>query len=361
MYVILHYTFMYNKVSFTQISSITTLKGCFMNDMTVWKSNEIVEAGYRLSLGEQRLILLSLGQLDSRDLTQKHVILYAKDFAKAWGVSDKTAIRDLKLASDRLFDRYITLKNDSKIKKFRWIQSATQYLDGQGAVEFTFSDDILPFLFKLEHSLGNFTKYELLNVSGFSSVYSFRLYELAVKMRGMTESKILVEELRRILQVDNKYPEYGEFKRCVISKSLKDINEKSDLLVDIDPIKRGRSIYALKFTIRTKIKNTSKTEQKRPPFPHKNKYGKFVKLDKQNPRMSSAEYGNYAKDCLAILDNFYSDLDTVTLEDLRNYWVFLETNASFRSKLGTKKDFLEELNKRGYKLVDCELLTSSPA
>ncbi|AEC18535.1 replication protein RepA (plasmid) [Gallibacterium anatis UMN179] len=327
-----------------------------MNDMTVWKSNEIVEAGYRLSLGEQRLILLSLGQLDSRDLTQKHVILYAKDFAKAWGVSDKTAIRDLKLASDRLFDRYITLKNDSKIKKFRWIQSATQYLDGQGAVEFTFSDDILPFLFKLEHSLGNFTKYELLNVSGFSSVYSFRLYELAVKMRRMTESKILVEELRRILQVDNKYPEYGEFKRCVISKSLKDINEKSDLLVDIDPIKRGRSIYALRFTIKQKQAQAVSKITKRPPFPHKNKYGKFVKLERTDPKMSSAEYGNYARDCLKILEDFYSNIEDVPNEDLRNYWVFLETNASNRSKLGKKQDFLDELNKRGFKLINCELV-----
>lgn len=324
--------------------------------MTVWKSNEIVEAGYRLSLGEQRLILLSLGQLDSRDLTQKHVILYAKDFAKAWGVSDKTAIRDLKLASDRLFDRYITLKNDSKIKKFRWIQSATQYLDGQGAVEFTFSDDILPFLFKLEHSLGNFTKYELLNVSGFSSVYSFRLYELAVKMRRMTESKILVEELRRILQVDNKYPEYGEFKRCVISKSLKDINEKSDLLVDIDPIKRGRSIYALRFTIKQKQAQAVSKITKRPPFPHKNKYGKFVKLERTDPKMSSAEYGNYARDCLKILEDFYSNIEDVPNEDLRNYWVFLETNASNRSKLGKKQDFLDELNKRGFKLINCELV-----
>lgn len=72
--------------------------------------------------------------------------------------------------------------------------------------------------------------------------------------------------------------------------------------------------------------------------------------------MSSAEWGNYAKDCLAILESFYSDLDAVTLEDLRNYWVFLETNASFRSKLGTKQDFLDELKKRGYKLVECEVV-----
>ncbi|MFC0309985.1 replication initiation protein, partial [Gallibacterium trehalosifermentans] len=169
------------------------------------------------------------------------------------------------------------------------------------------------------------------------------------------DREISLTDLKDWLQISNKYPRYNNLKQWVIDPSIDEINEKSDLKVIYEPIKRGRRIVALKFTIQTK-KNSIKTELNRPPFPHKNKYGKYVHLDKQNPRMSSSEYGNYAKDCLAILENFYSDLDTVTIEDLRNYWVFLETNASFRSKLGTKQDFLIELRKRGYKLVECELM-----
>lgn len=99
-----------------------------------------------------------------------------------------------------------------------------------------------------------------------------------------------------------------------------------------------------------------KIELKRPAFPHKNKYGKFVKLDTQNPKMSNAEYGNYARDCLKILEDFYSSLPDVTTEDLRHYWVFLTSNASFRSKLGKRSDFLNELQNRGYKIVNCELV-----
>ena len=99
-----------------------------------------------------------------------------------------------------------------------------------------------------------------------------------------------------------------------------------------------------------------KIELKRPAFPHKNKYGKFVKLDTQNPKMSNAEYGNYARDCLKILEDFYSYLADVTTEDLRHYWVFLTSNASFRSKLGKRSDFLNELQNRGYKIVNCELV-----
>ena len=43
-------------------------------------------------------------------------------------------------------------------------------------------------------------------------------------------------------------------------------------------------------------------------------------------------------------------------EDLLFYWIFLTGNASNKSKLGTRKTFVETLKKRGYKIVDCELV-----
>ena len=132
---------------------------------------------------------------------------------------------------------------------------------------------------------------------------------------------------------------------------MSEINEKSDLFVGYEPIKRGRKIIGVEFNI-----THEKPVKKRPAFPHKNKYGKFVKLDTQNPKMSNAEYGNYARDCLKILEDFYSYLADVTTEDLRHYWVFLTSNASFRSKLGKRSDFLNELQNRGYKIVNCELV-----
>ncbi|MFC0324062.1 replication initiation protein, partial [Gallibacterium melopsittaci] len=193
------------------------------------------------------------------------------------------------------------------------------------------------------------------HIGAFSSTHTIRLYELLAQYKSVGTRDIELDKLKDWLQVSDKYSVFYDFKKRVLTTAIDEINKKSDLLVEYHLIKRGRKIVALKFTIQTK-KNVIKTELKRPPFPHKNKYGKFVHLDKQNPRMSSAEYGNYAKDCLAILENFYSDLDAVTLDDLRHYWIFLETNASFRSKLGTKQDFLIELRKRGFKLVECELV-----
>ena len=43
-------------------------------------------------------------------------------------------------------------------------------------------------------------------------------------------------------------------------------------------------------------------------------------------------------------------------EDLLFYWIFLAGNASNKSKLGSKENLLDELKKRGYKVVECELV-----
>lgn len=224
-----------------------------MSNMTIYKSNELVEAGYRLSLAEQRMIVLSLGQLDSRDLKKKKVTLYSKDYAEQWGVNEDNAMREIKQASRRLFERYITLKNEDETLKFRWIQETVTHHKGEGRVSFTFSDRILPFLFELDFKLG-VTRYEFLNVKGFSSVYSFRLYELIVKMLGMKNQRIEVDELRRILQLENKYQQIRELNRKVITPAMKDINEKSDLLLSIKPVKLGRNIVAFEFQISKKSK-----------------------------------------------------------------------------------------------------------
>ena len=75
--------------------SILSLKGCFMTDLIIRKAHPIIEAGYRLSLAEQRIILLSLAKLDNRNIEQSKVTLYAKDYAQHFGISEKIAYRDL--------------------------------------------------------------------------------------------------------------------------------------------------------------------------------------------------------------------------------------------------------------------------
>lgn len=244
----------YYRIIIDLIHKILSPQGFFMNDLIIRKAHPIVEAGYKLTIAEQRIILLSLAKLDNRNAENSKVTLYVKDYAQSFGLSETSAYSELEKASKRLYDRSIILKGEDETTEFRWIESRTKYHKGEGRISFEFSRRVMPYLFELDKRLG-FTQYELLSVSGFKSAYSIRLYELTVKLLGMKNQKVEIEELRRILQLDNKYQEFKRLKRDVINLACNEINEKSDLLLNVEPVKLGRKIVALEFQVTKKAKS----------------------------------------------------------------------------------------------------------
>lgn len=266
-----------------------------MSDLIVRKSHPIVEAGYKLSIAEQRIILLSLAKLDNRNIEHSKVTLYVKDYAKQFGVDEKIAYRDILNASKRLYDRSIILKGENETTKFRWIESCTRYHSGEGRVSFEFSRRVLPYLFELDKKLG-YTQYHLLSVSGFSSTYSIRLYELFKKLQGMRHQSIDVDEIRRILQLDEKYSEFKIFRRDVLNVAIKEINDKSDLLVAVEPKKLGRKIVALAFTITTKKESVVAGEQQSAEKGTRKIHGVFVETNRPQVTKKSLEEGDWARE-----------------------------------------------------------------
>ena len=317
------------------------------NDLTVVKANSLIEASYRLTLDEMRLLALTIGTMNPKSDQQVFEFSVSEFVNQFPDVNVDRAYTQIKSAIERISERWVKTEDERHVTKFRWVSSQT-YFKKEGRFKIALTNEIMPYLTQLK---GQFTQYQLNHISGFSSVHAIRLYELFTQYKRLGERYISVEELKKWLQLEDKYDRYNNLNQWVLIPALSEINEKSDLFVGYEPIKRGRKIIGVEFNI-----THEKPVKKRPAFPHKNKYGKFVKLDTQNPKMSNAEYGNYARDCLKILEDFYSYLADVTTEDLRHYWVFLTSNASFRSKLGKRSDFLNELQNRGYKIVNCELV-----
>ncbi|GAB1672060.1 replication initiation protein [Mannheimia haemolytica] len=322
-------------------------------ELTILKANSFVQASYSMTLDEMRILSLTLGVFNPKNPSKRGFDFTVADFCKNFpDVNPDIAYTQVRNAVLKISKRWVTLvDNEHELTEVALIHKRS-YFKKEGRFYIEFHDELIPYISKLHD---NYTKYQLMNIGAFSSTHAIRLYELCSQYRKTGWRQTSLDDLKDWLQVKDKYALFKDFKKRVLSPSINEINTKSDLLVDIEPIKRGRTIVALKFTIKSK-KSAVKTELKRPPFPHKNKYGKYVALDKDNPKMSNAEYGNYAKDCLKILEDFYSDLADVSTEDLRNYWVFLTCNASFKSKLGKRSDFVNELQKRGYKIVNCELV-----
>ena len=321
-------------------------------ELTISKANSFVEASYQMTLDEMRVLSLTLGVFDPLNPKRGFDFTVAEFCEHFPDVNPDIAYVQVQKAIRKISSRWMTLQNDERILHEVAFVTDRVYFKKEGRFYIEFHEKILPYIANLK---ARYTKYELVNIGAFTSTHTIRLYELCSQYKTVGMRDIKLNDLKDWLQIKDKYNAYADFRKWVLEPSVNEINSKSDLLIDVVPIKRGRTIVALKFAINSK-KSETKGELKRPPFPHKNKYGKYVTLNKNNPKMSNHEYGLYARDCLVILENFYSDIANVTTDDLRNYWIFLAINQSNKSKLGKQSDFVKELKNRGYKIENCELV-----
>ena len=216
----------------------------------VAKSNSLVRASYKLSLQEQRLVLLAISKLDSRrsHLTprndQTKVRITALEFAETFGIDKKKAYEELKLATNELFERKITEINGKKTDKLRWVSRAT-YHDGEGWAEVTLNSEVLPMLTLLREK---FTTYKLKQVAGLRSTYSIRIFELCAQFSSTGLLRIDLDQLIRLL--DLPYTRYTDIARRVIEPAVEELKAKSNLEIEWRPIKEGRAVKSIEIKFR---------------------------------------------------------------------------------------------------------------
>lgn len=223
-----------------------------MSDLIAYKANTLVEASYKLTLQEQRFLLVCISRLKSGDNApppeeQKTITVTATEFYESFpDMGRQNAEKQLQEAIDRLWDRHIIIWNNdnSKREKFRWVQYQAEYSKGEAVVEITFSDAIMPYLTQLK---GQFTRIFLKEVSRLSSVYSIRIYELLQQFRSTGERVISLDDFRSTLELEGKYIDFKILNRDLIKPSIAELNSKSDLDVTVENIKKGRNVVALRF------------------------------------------------------------------------------------------------------------------
>ncbi|EPB9353426.1 replication initiation protein [Escherichia coli] len=221
-----------------------------MSDLVAYKSNALIEASYKLTLQEQRFLLVCISRLKSGEDAplpdeQKTMTITAAEFHSAFpDMGRQNAETKLKEAIDRLWDRSVIIKNEEKREEFRWVQYRAQYFKGEAKVEITFSDAIMPYLTQLK---GQFTRVVVKNVSSLSSTYSIRIYELLQQFRSTGDRTIAIEDFRAMLGLDGKYKTFKSLNQLLITPAIAELNEKSDLAVTVETVKKGRTVVALRF------------------------------------------------------------------------------------------------------------------
>lgn len=210
-------------------------------------SNNLVEAKYKLSALEQKVIHLLLAQINFEDDDLKYYDLNITDFLKLFSERNNDYVREIKKTLNELLTTKIEIKLENTDLITTWFASA-QYFKG-GKIEIEFSRKLKPYLIGLKKS---FTKYNLNYVIEFKSGYSIRIYQLLKQYQkiGVREIELLV--LKEYLQIEKHYAKYSHFKEKVINVAYDEINKNSDISFTFEEIKKGRKVDRIRFYVTSK-------------------------------------------------------------------------------------------------------------
>ena len=238
-----------------------------MKTELIVKDNALINASYNLDLVEQRLILLAI--VEARESgkginANDPLTVHAESYINQFNVHRNTAYQALKDACDDLFARqfsYQSLSEKGNVinHKSRWV-SEVAYIDNEAVVRLIFSPAIVPLITKLEEQ---FTKYEMQQISNLTSAYAVRLYEILIAWRstGKTPLINLSDFRKKIGVLETEYKRMYDFKKYVLDIALKQVNEHTDITVNVEQHKVGRSIIGFSFNFKQK-KPVSNIESK---------------------------------------------------------------------------------------------------
>lgn len=213
----------------------------------VYQSNKLVESIYQLTPLEHKLLRILISMIKKEDEEFTEYKFSAKELNKFLKINPKNIYLELDQATDRLMTRFVKIKDDKKetFKKRHLIEVADYE---NGVLTLKIHSDMKPFYLQLQEY---YTKYKLKNILKFKSMYSFRFYELLKQYEDIGYRIFSVAELREILDIqENQYPKYANLKQKVITVAIKEINNYTDLFIEIEEIKEVRKVEWLKFKIK---------------------------------------------------------------------------------------------------------------
>jgi plasmid replication initiation protein len=162
----------------------------------VTRHNNLIEARYRLTLQEQRILLWLFSEIGMDDKDFKRYRVRIADLAKFIGISDGGGrlYREIAEVTGRLRKREIDLEDVIRhvTTQATWIASA-EYHWNEGVVEICLAPALMPYLLDIKK---NFTTVALKYAVSMKSAYAIRIYELMKQYQTIGHRLITLAELR---------------------------------------------------------------------------------------------------------------------------------------------------------------------
>lgn len=213
---------------------------------------DLIEAHYRDSLTNQemKIALTLISMVQPKDKEFNSYEFTVTELAEMLGLKkdSRNLYRDIRKVARGLRTKQIVIESDGYRLETSWMSSAEYFNDGR--IKFSFDPKLKPYLLDLKN---HFSTYRLGNVLSLEGAYSIRLYELMKKWQNIVVWDVPVDELRKMLGANQKsYENFGSFKQKVLTPAVKEINESTDVIVEVTEKRKGRRITDLSFKIKAR-------------------------------------------------------------------------------------------------------------
>lgn len=208
-----------------------------------------------LTLSEFKILDTYLSRIDSHKPDKRQVLLTKGKIEEALGVQ-KINNTDLKARLKHLMGNVVEVPDKDTKKGFRLVTlfeeaEAEQDENGLWQVKLECTQKAMKFFFNVEN-LG-YLRYKLRCITSLTSRYTYIMFIYLEANRFRKSWEVELEELKSILACeDEEYAkEFKYFNRDVLKKVQKEMHEKTECRYTYEPVKKGRKVVAIRFTVET--------------------------------------------------------------------------------------------------------------
>lgn len=205
-----------------------------------------------LTLAEFKILDTYLSRINSRDPDKREVVLEKGKLEELLGVK-RINLTDLDTRLLHLQKTVVNLKRNGKgIDHVTLFERSQAELDefGRWRVVLTCTQSAMKYIFNIE-ALG-YLRYRVHSITNLKSRYTYLLFMHLEVNRFRKSWEVDLETLKACLNcADEAYKEFKIFNNRILKRCQKELLEKTECRFTYEPIRKGRSVAAIRFTLET--------------------------------------------------------------------------------------------------------------
>ena len=208
-----------------------------------------------LTLAEFKILDTYLARIDSHHPERRSVVFEKGELEEKLGVK-KINQKELEGRLKHLMENVVKIPDEDERKGFRFIslfEEAVGEQDDYGLwkVKLECTQKAMKYIFNIEN-LG-YCRYKLRCITSITSRYTYIMFTYLESYRKLKSWEVSLEELKRILKCDKEelYKTFKFFNQKILKRVQAEMHEKTECHFSYEPIKKGRKVVAIRFTLET--------------------------------------------------------------------------------------------------------------